>query len=239
MAFIEYKQGVIDENTGAVVPSDQGTWEDLDSWATWTQYNFQPSTIVWTSELLDFGSIDFFTLEVLTDFQGTVNSYTIHVSETGSFTGEETETVIEEGDTAIPAFFGRYVYVTVDCDGARLNSMEINASRETFTIRLKNIDTSTLSGTSQSRTLTFTETPSQVIAMEIVATNNTAFDLDVYVTDYISSKLLLPVVTAKTATGPTFYLTGLDNVARDGIIDVTAVCLPGQKMENGQMIRIT
>ena len=239
MAFVDYKQGVLDFNLNSVIPENTGTWADLESWNQWNQWNFQPQTIIWTSELLDFGSVDFFTLEVITEYQGVIVNYTVHVSETGEFTGEESETVIEEGDTDIPAFYGRYVYVTVELEGSVLISIDVNISRETFDIKLKNIDTSTLSGTSALRTLEFPESPSAISSLEIIAVNDVEYDMDVYVTDYPSSRALIPVITDKTASAPTFYLVGLDNVPRDGTIDVVAQALPGQQMLNGQITRIT
>lgn len=239
MAFVNYKQGELDPTLNSVVPVSTGTWGDLVSWNEFTQWNYQPQTIIWTSELLDFGSVDYFTLEVVCEYQGVINSYTIHTSQTGAFGGEETETVIEEGDTGVAAFYGRYVYVTVDLDGSLLANMNINASRETFDIILKNISTSTLAGTVNERTLAFAESPSQIVSLDIVPTNDTAYNMDVYVTDYPTSKALLPVITDKTAAAPTFYLVGLDNVPRNGVIDVVARALPGQQMLNGQINRVT
>jgi hypothetical protein len=239
MAYVDYKQGTLDFNLNSVIPESTGTWADLESWDEWTQWNFQPTTIIWTSELLDFGSVDFFTLEVLTEYQGTIIDYKVHVSETGEFTGEETETVIEEGDTDIPAFYGRYAYVTIELEGSLLANMSINISRETFNITLKNLDTSTLAGTSAERTLEFPESPSSIVSLEIIAVNDTVYDMDVYVTDYPTSRALIPVITDKTASAPTFYLVGLDNVPRDGVVDVLARALPGQQMLNGQITRVT
>jgi hypothetical protein len=242
MAFVNYKQGVLD-STGFIVPQNTGTWGILEqneaTWATWTNYIINANPIIWTSNLVDFGSVDFFTLTVTTEYIGIINSYTVHVSETGEFTGEETETIIQEGDTDIPSFYGRYVYVTIDMEGSQVRDMEINISRETFDIKLKGIDTTTLPGTTASRTLSFQEIPSQIVSVEIIPYTDTAFNLDVYVTDYPSSKTLIPVILSKTKTGPEFQLVGLDNVPRDGMIDVIAQALPGQQMLNGQIIRVT
>ena len=239
MAFVDYKQGELDTNFNIIIPTSTGTWADLTSWSDWTQWNFEPQTIIWTSNLLDFGSVDYFSLEVITEYQGALNSYTIHTSETGLFNGEETELVVEDGDTDIAAFYARYVYVTVNLDGSALINMNINASRETFDIVLKNISTSTLPGTVNERTLVFPETPSQIVSLDIVPVNDTAYNMNVYVTDYPTSKALIPVITDKTASAPTFYLVGLDNVPRNGVIDVTARALPGQQMLNGQITRVT
>lgn len=242
MAFVNYKQGVLD-STGFILPQGTGTWATLDqneaTWSTWNNYIIDSDTIVWTSDLIDFGSVDYFTIAVTTDFVGTVNSYTIHVSQTGVFTGEETETIIEEGDTDISAFYGRYVYVTINADSSQLRDMEINVSRETFDIKLKGINTSSLPGTINSRTVSFQEIPSQIVSMEIIPYTNTSFKLDLYVTDYIDSTALIPVILSKTSTGPTFKLVGLDNVPRNGTIDVVAQALPGQQMLNGQIVRVT
>jgi hypothetical protein len=239
MAFVNQKQGELDPALNSVLPLSTGTWDDLTAWQQFTQWNFQPQTIIWTSDLLDFGSLDFFTLEVITEYQGSVVNYTIHTSETGEFSGEEDELIIEEGDTNIPAFYARYVYVTITLVGNALISMDINASRETFDIVLKNINTSTLPGTVSARQLTFTESPSRIVNLEIVPINDTPYDMDVYVTDYPVSRALIPVITDKTSEGPVFSLVGLDNIPRDGNVDVIARALPGQQMSNGQITRVT
>jgi hypothetical protein len=242
MAFVNYKQGVLD-STGFILPQNTGTWAILDqnaaTWSTWTNYLIDSETIIWTSDRIDFGSIDFFTISITTEYLGVINSYTIHVSETGDFTGEETELVVEEGDTGIPAFYGQFVYVTVNMDGNELRDMDINLSRETFDIKLKGINTTTLPGTTAARTLEFQEIPSQIVSVEILPYTNTSFKLDLYVTDYINSKTLIPVILNKTTTGPQFQLVGLDNVPRDGFIDVIAQALPGQEMIAGQIRRVT
>lgn len=241
MSFVDYKQGTLD-TTGFILPQGTGTWATLDqnaaSWATWTSYIIDAEPILWTSNLVDFGTVDYFTITVETEYVGTVNSYTLHISETGEFTGEETEIFIQEGDI-VPVLYGRFVYVTIDIDGSEIRDMLITLSRETFEIKLKGIDTTTLPGTTASRTLTFDETPSRIVSVEIIPYTDTAFNLDVYVTDYPSSKTLIPVILSKTSTGPEFQIVGLDNVPRDATIDVTAQALPGQRMLNGQIVKVT
>jgi len=59
------------------------------------------------------------------------------------------------------------------------------------------------------------------------------FTLESYVTDYPTSTTLIPRIVSKTAG--TIALVGLDNVPRDGIIDVVAEILPEQYMDGNNL----
>ena len=61
------------------------------------------------------------------------------------------------------------------------------------------------------------------------------YTMDVYVTDYPSSEVVVPVVKSKGAN-PTFALYGLDNFPRDGVVDINITALPQAVMFNGQIV---
>lgn len=237
--FQFYQQGLLDSTTGTIKAKGYGRWNDATTWNQFTDWTLTKLPIKWTAPVLDIGSVKYFTVSVAAEFTGTSNYYEITVSDTGEFAGEETVYKILEGNTNVSAFYGRYVYVTFVMTGSELSRMTVTTDTTTQTIKFTNVDTSTLSGSASSRSLPITTPVSQVTSMDIRVIATTAYNMDVYVTDYPSSTALVPIVISKSGTTPTFKLVGLDNVPRNGLVDIEVSVLPRQAVISGNMVVIT
>jgi hypothetical protein len=235
--FIFYQTGLLDENSGTIKALGRSRWGDLTSWGNYKDWIARRDPIKWTAPLIDLGAIKYFTVSVETEFTGTPNYFDITVSDTGEFAGEETIYRAVEGNLNVPAFYGRYVYVTFVITGSELARMSVTTNTDTNTINLTNINTSTLGGSASARILPISSPFSQIVSMDIRVIATTAYNMDVYVTDTPSSTALVPVVVSKSNT-PTFRLVGLDNQARNGIVDVAVELLPRQVVVNGNMVVI-
>lgn len=236
--FQFYQQGLLDEVTGTIKAVGTGRWGTPTSWSNFTDYITDKLPIIWTAPQLDLGKIQYFTISIETEYQGTPNYFEIAVSDTGEFAGEETVYKILDGNTNVSAFYGRYVYVTYSVSGSELSRMTVSTDTSTRTIKFTNVSTSTLSGTASSRTLPITNPVSQIVNMSIDVIASASYNMDVYVTDYLASTTLIPQVISKSGTTPTFRLVGLDNVPRNGLVDITVEALPRQAVISGNMVVI-
>lgn len=231
--------GQLDPQTNTVIPNNTGTWADLSTWAAWTSWSAEPADpLVWFSDVVDLGESTTFNLSIDTQANGLV-SYSVMTSDTGLFAGEETQTDIDQGDTGVGSFSGRFVLVVVSVTAEsglnNISSINIVANTRTIQVRVNDLDTSTLSGSSTSRTLSLDRTIGGVINWQITPKEITAYDLDVYVTNTPTSTHTIPKIISKTAL--TFALVGVDNHARDGVCDMVIEALPEMYM-NGNNLRI-
>jgi hypothetical protein len=233
--------GLLNRDRTLVIPENQGTWSNLSgrSWNDVRAWTFSPAeTLIWNTPGIDLGSEQYFNLNINTRATGTI-SYEVHTSNTGKFDGEETTTVIDEDEQNVPAFFGRFVMVSayVQYTGTLnvLESIEFTASNRKFTITLSDIDTSTLPGTVSARELSLGREVSHIWNIDIKAQPE-EHELDVYVTDYPTATVLLPVIVDKDPAEPKIKLVGLDNVPRDGTIDVEVTVMGSQNMLNGNLL---
>ena len=233
--FIEIRQGQLDGATGFIKAINDSRWSVRTgtTWSNWTSFNDNPLPIIWTMDEIDLGEIRRFTLSIQADFDGTI-SYTIWTSDTGAFTGEETETVLVEGDQEIDAFSGRYVRVVARVTGREIRRISMEANNSTVEIFLQDVNTSTLGGTVSERQVAITRGISGVLEMAIHPKAATSYPVNLYVSDTATSQVLIPVVKSKGAT-PTFALYGIDNDARDGVVDISIKALPRQALIGGSL----
>jgi hypothetical protein len=166
--------------------------------------------------------------------------YKIYTSTTGTFGGEEKETIIENGDVNVSAFYGQYVYVQAYVTGREIRrlTMITNTGGNLKTLRLTNLDTSTLMGTSSARVLALPETLSAITDIQIQPKSAATYPLNVYVSDTPTSVVTIPVVISKDVNTPTIALYGIDNDPRDAVIDVMITGLPAQAMEGNNLFVI-
>lgn len=255
--FIPFEQGILDPFSGTIKAIGRGRWGSL-SGSTWTRFSsyvntFQP--IKWSSSRIDTGEIAYFNLAISSEFEGSL-FYRVYVSDTGAFQGEETEYLIRDGDNQIAAFYGRYVYVTAECSGTELRKMEITTDKETVEFTYRDLNTSTLSGSSSLRILNLDNPISLITEMVITPRAASPYAVDLYVSSSATSVLLTPIVISKAAGGnymvagyyvddyfqssfgASFALYGIDNQARDGIVDISLKGLPRQVMAGGNLLVI-
>lgn len=255
--FFPFEQGVLDPVSGTIKAIGSSRWGSLSgsSWTSFTSYVniFQP--IKWSSSRIDTGEIAYFNLAITAEFKGSL-FYRVYVSNTGDFQGEETEYLIQDGDTQVAAFYGRYVYVTAECSGTELNQMLITTDKEIVEFAYRDLDTTTLSGSSSLRTLTLDNPISLITEMVITPRAASPYAVDLYVSNTATSVLLTPIVISKTAggtymasgyyvddyfvssSGASFALYGIDNQPRDGIVDISLKGLPRQVMAGGNLLVI-
>lgn len=235
--FIAYADGVLDTVSGSIKANGTSTWGAQTSWSTFNSYITSYQTIKWTAPLLDLGAVQYFTLAIEAEFSGTL-SYLIHISDTGSFTGEETEYYIEEGDMNVPGFYGRYIYVTSILSGRELRKIQITANATVKEYIIPNVDSSTLSGTNTNRVIDLPTPVSLIKDIHIQVKAATSYPVNLYVSDTATSEILIPVVKSKSGTSPAFALYGIDNDPRDGVVDITIKALPKQIMYGGNIVVI-
>lgn len=255
--FIPFEQGILDPVSGTIKAIGRGRWGSLagQSWSTFTSYvnTFEP--IKWSSDIIDTGEIAYFNIAIASEFDGSV-FYRIYVSETGDFTGEESEYVIRDGDNQIAAFYGRFVRVTAECSGTELRQMQITTDKETVEFTYRDLETSTLDGSSSQRILNLDNPISLITEMVITPRAATPYAVDLYVSNTATSVLLTPIVISKAAGGTymasgyyvddyfvssfgaSFALYGIDNQPRDGIVDISLKGLPRQVMAGGNLLVI-
>lgn len=234
--FIPYSVGELDQTSNSIRAIGVGQWKDLSgtTWAEFNQWWTTQKQIQWTSPLIDIGEIRNFNLTIQSEFDGSL-MYKVYVSDTEDFHGPETEYILENGNLAVPSFYGRYVYVTAFLNGPELRRMTITSNTETVTYKLLNVDTSTLSGSAGNRLLSLPTPVSGITDINIECKAATPYAVNLYVSDTATSEILIPVVRNKT-TSPSIGLFGIDNDARDGIVDITVSALPRQVFINGNLI---
>jgi hypothetical protein len=233
--------GIFDQQLGYVVAPSTGQWSNLSTWSAWDTWDMFPaSTLVWALDIVDLGSVKTFNLKLICNCDG-LASYKIYLSDTGAFSGEETIIEIDQGDTGIAAFTGRYVWieVTVTSTGGApiLYGIEYAITEEANKFSLNNIDTSTLGGTVSARTLTLPKPVSGITNIQITPRTVANYTLQTYVTDYPTCNTVLPRVISKTSPYQ-IALMGLDNVPRDAIVDIIVEYLPeGYMAGNNLLVR--
>ena len=237
IGFRPYAQGILDAQTGSIKPTGTGTWSRLTgrTWSTWNNFQLTQNQIRWTSNLVDVGEVKYFNINISADFDGSLY-YIVHVSETGAFAGEESEYLIQDGDLDVDAFYGRYVYVTAFVTGKEFRSMIITTSSEFNSITLSDVNTSTLAGSVSARQLSITQPVSAIIDIQIQPKAATTYNVNLYVSDTATSRVLIPVVLSKTLPTPQIVMYGIDNDARDGVVDITLKTLPRQAMTGGNLV---
>jgi len=255
-AFQIINQGILDTVSGTIKAEGVSRWNNYSSWSNFGDYRGTLAEIVWTAPLIDVGEIKYFTIATDAEFDGTM-SYEIYTSNTGVFQGEETKTTVVEGDFDIAAFYGQYVYVVARVSGSELRNLNITTSSQTSTRTLRDVDTSTLGGTISARAIPLARPVSRVMNIVISPKTTTAYAVDLYVSNTATSEVLIPMVVSKAdaepyfvtdyivtdyyaeGSTPSFVLYGLDNQARNGIVDINLEVLPRQVMTGGNIVTIT
>jgi len=232
--------GYLDLDQGVVFPNSTGAWSDYDDWSQWTSWaGTLVDPLIWVSDVVDLGEVRNFCLKIITQAQGEV-SYDVYISATGLFDGEETVTTIASGASSVPSFTARWFAVAVKVAATSgvniLNGFEITSTEQTISFDYNGVDTSTLAGTSAARTLTLKRTVSQVVDLQITAQAVTAYDLDVYVTNTPTSTTVIPRIISKGTSTVTFALVGVDNHARDGVVDIKVTATPEQYMQGNNLL---
>jgi hypothetical protein len=237
ITFFQWRQGLLDLTTNTIKADGVSSWGAFTAWSDFRNYITTYKQIRWTSDLVDVGEIKAFTIKIEAEYDGSL-FFIIHVSDTGVFGGEEDQFVIENGNYEIPAFSGRYVYVTAVVDGTELRKMDITTNSNKNSRVYADINTSTLSGSASARVFPTPVPVSKIVDVQIQAKEPTAYAVDLYVSNTATSEVLIPMTISKSTSGVTFALYGIDNVARDGVVDIIMTTMPRQAMISGNLVVI-
>jgi len=234
--------GDFDFDAQKVTAPNTGTWADLTSWAEWTSWTTDTDEyLYWVLDPVDLGEIKQFCFTITTNANGLVEYY-IYTSDTGAFNGEEVETFIGAGDTGIPAFNTQYYQIGLRVQRLaapqEITGIEVRLIQSKNRFSIDNVNTLDINdGSSQGYVLPFNRSVGTITNVQITPKEVQPFQLDVYVTDYPTSTLVIPHVTAKSSGSVSFALYGLDNLPRDATVDVLIEYLPEQYMD-GRNLRV-
>lgn len=234
--------GIFDFENQQVTAPDTGTWADLTTWAEWTNYSTQTDDeMFWLLDPVDLGEVKQFCLTITTNANGLVDYY-VYTSDTGAFSGEETETVILAGDTGIPAFNTRFYQIGVKVERLAapqvITGIEVRVVQSKNRFSIDNVNTADINdGSTQGYVLPFNRRVGTITNVQITPKETTPYIMDVYVTDRPMSTTVVPFVTDKTGDSVSFALVGLDNQPRDAIVDVIVEYLPEMYMD-GRNLRV-
>ena len=231
--------GNLDTELGYVIPNNTGTWESLTSWDTWTQWATQPANpLRWYIDPVDLEVEQTFNLKIQSVANGYVE-YKIYTSNTGAFEGEETITHITQGQTDIPAFTGRYVWIEVyvyQTAGVNvLYGVEYAISQKPNYYSINNLNTASLEGTTGLRTIPMSTFNKSAINVQITPKEVQEYDVDMYVTNTPKSKTVIPRVISKSIP-MIIGLVGIDNQPRDAVVDITIEYLPEGYMSGNNLL---
>lgn len=234
--------GQLDTVTGEVLPLDSGTWTDIAdyTWDNWTNWSTDTAEyMLWAMPMIRMPVAQDFNLKIICDADGSVD-YLVYTSTTGEFAGEETETIILNGDADVVGFNGLFVVVvakvwkTIGVN--KINNIQVTTTNRTTGETQIDVDSSTLAGSISSRQISLTRTYSKITDITINAHAVTSYTQDVYVTEYPTSTTVIPRVISKNRTTPTFALIGVDNKNRDGVVDIRINGLPQQYMQGNNLL---
>lgn len=231
---------IFDEQNSLITTANQGTWADKsgESWDSWTAWADDPVTpMTWVSQPLDLGQIAYFNLKWNIVCAGTP-TFTVYVSETGAFAGEETATTINVDDTNIEAFYGRYVlaFVSLAYDPTQgfpsITEFDQTASGESLQTVQYDVASGGLAGTADARTIVMPRTVSKVLALQLTP-HAGSYVADNYVADsYISDAAPgFPAIVSKTRTGPQVTFVSTAGTKVDAVFDLIMTVLPEQYMD--------
>ena len=248
MATLPAVTGQIDNVTNSVIPLDLGQWGNLTvannfSWGELTSWISQPANpMVWLSDSIDLGKETYFTLKITTEAIGNVG-YTVYTSNVASFEDSYTTAVtVNQGDTAIPAFYGRHLTVAANVSNTggihSLQSMELEAATNRFDILLSDIDSTTLSGNINQKALPLGRTVSKVLNIQMtpyLTISGGAYVEATYIdSDYFLETLVtgvFPQIVDKLGTGANVAFIDNEGNYTDCVFDAQVYVYPEQFMD--------
>jgi hypothetical protein len=214
--------GYYDQAKQSWQSSNADTWADVTSWTTWTRWNSDPQGVEIQLDD-DLGSNDLRVTELICNYNGTA-TFTLKVSTTGLFAGEETTYNFAAG-TNYSIASGRYYRWTVEVQDAadglvpEIFSAISRYSNSVATEYLRLVDTSTLSGTISARTVTHPF--GSVYSCDITAHDSTTWiDRFYAVPDSYSVSTISPVPGIVSLSPLTIVLRDHFGVPVNGIVNI-------------------
>lgn len=232
----------LDPISQQVVPADTGHWDNTPTtWDLFTTWYIKPTLpMVYQPRLDDlvthwpWGTS--YNLKIETDADGLVG-YEVTTYD-ANYTLLST-TVINPGDQNVPAFTGEYfnvlVVVTATSQTPTIRSIQVTASNQMVQQTTSGVNTSTLPGTITARQLPLYRKFGSISNITIDVREVTAYAVDVYVTNTPTSQTVIPRTVSMDRTTPTIALVGIDNHARDAVVDFTITGLASQYMSGNNL----
>ena len=231
---------IFDQFNGLITTANQGTWADKSgaTWDSWTAWADDPVTpMTWESDVLDLGQIAYFNLKWNIVCAGTP-TFTVYVSQTGLFAGEETSTTVNVDDEDIEAFYGRYVvvFVSLAFDPTQgfptITEFDQTASGESLQTLQYDVASNTLSGDASARTIVMPRTVSKVLALQLTSHTGNYVDESYVADSYVDEQAPgFPAIVSKTRTGPTVTFVSTSGTNVDAVFDLSMTVLPEQYMD--------
>lgn len=239
-------KGYYDEKNRMICPVSTSTWDGLSgtTWDTWTEwaYSVDPE-IIWHTDVIQLGlSPQTVNLKITCVSTGQV-SYKVYTSNLGVFAGEEVEHVIPHGATSVPSFTAKFLMVIVYSNAVNnvtVNIQQITVKTEaprTTEYQILDLDTSTCSGTVNSRVIPLPGRLENILDIKITPREVPAYNLDVYVTNTPTSTYVVPKIISKNSSAPTFALIGMDNYPRDGVVDISLKSSKSGYMQGNNLVQ--
>ena len=233
------------DNTGTVtiVAPNSGEWSDYTSWEDWNSWLAEPEpTLRWLTPTVDLGRSTGFCINTDLVCSGTVTYY-VYTSNTGAFAGEEIETVVEEGDTNITAFSGRFVIVGLEIDRVEsegiptIFSFSWTSSSRSQTVYLNGVNSTDLSGKTQSRVLNIGRPTAGVLNIQLTPYITDPYVVDGYWADSYAILGGLPSAGIRNKSASPEICFTLEGEFIDAIFDAQVLAFPEQFM-SGRNISI-
>ena len=216
-------QGLYDINAESYQGVSANDWTDYTDWSTWLNWTQDSADlIVQVDDDLDTVAVRVPQLNLVA--QGT-QTITLKVSNTGAFAGEETTIAFTYDGSAVSIPAGRYYRWSVTVSELNdqtpvIEQIESSYSTVYTTQEFISVDTSTLDGTVDARTVP--TTVGTVYSAVITTTKNTAYvDRAYSVPDTFSVSTIAPVAGIVSKSPLQIYLQDHYGVPVDGIVDIT------------------
>jgi hypothetical protein len=250
MALSDYPtvNGILQtDSTGAqtIVIEPGGAWSDLPStWEEWNNYNVgATTTLYWITEPAEMTANDYFNIETTIDTTGTT-TYTIWTSGTGAFAGEETETVVNENDVDINAFYGQFAIIGIKVEQitangpVQINSFSWKTTGRTLALYFNDYNSTDLNGSIGDRSIFPQRTFSVIKNVQITPKSAEGYVVDDYVDpDYFegSSGFIVANIKNKFFTHFSVGLYTSDGNPTEGTFDAVAQVLPEQYADGANL----
>lgn len=228
----------LDEQRQVLTAPNLGTWDDELTWQDWTSWVNEPSDeLIYLLDPVDLGSVQEFCFSIQTQVNGIVDYY-IYTSTTGLFDGEEVELEILSEDQGIPGFQTQFyqvgLIVTRVSGPIEVQAITVRLLTQRNTLRLDNVNTSTLAGSATERTLVLPKPIGLITNIQITPKSVTAYIPDFYVSTVSSSTHVTGLVVNKNT--PSVALIGIDGQPRDAVVDIILEFLPEQFMSGTNLL---
>lgn len=211
--------GQYDPVTNIFTAPNTGTWANLTTWSAWNCWINQPQDwFTVSSEIFDRGTSDKFNIITETEVIGNV-TYSVYTCANIEFNSNVTISNIVPNQSNVSCFSGRFYYVQANVASAgtlaRLDFMRVTSTDRTIDIRISDVESATMTQTALGAQLPLDRVVSGIDNVQITChdggnTAPLATDTTHYYMETPIYRALIPYITSKDRTGPTFQLRDIN-----------------------------